>query len=160
MILPFSTKINGKPNYFIEKIWRGFLHSRISSYCMYNIYNKCYSDAFGEIWDDKIDLLPKIHTIRLDNSNRWKEGNKIHFVINNRTAKRFQFAPVLDCVRIQKIEIIHKNKPIVKIDGRELNIYELQRLSSNDCFESVEDFFNYFKEDFKGKIIHWTNIKY
>lgn len=160
MILPFSTEIKGKPNYLIEKIWRGLLNSRKSPIYMYSIYNNKYAEIFGESWGSKIGLLPKIHTIRLDNSNRWKEGNKIHFVINNRTANRFQFAPILQCVSTQNIEIIHKKNPIVKIDSRELNIYELQRLLSNDGFDSLEDFFKYFKEDFEGKIIHWTGLIY
>lgn len=27
-------------------------------------------------------------------------------------------------------------------------------------FDSVKDFFRYFNKDFKGKIIHWTDLKY
>ncbi|TWP31909.1 hypothetical protein ETU08_00170 [Apibacter muscae] len=160
MILPFSTKINGRPNYFIEKIWLGLLFSGKYGNYMYNIYNKCYSDKFGESWDDKIGLLPKIHTIRLDNYNRWKEGNKMHLVINNRTDNEFHFTPQILCTSVQKIEITHENYPILKIDGIAIGFSKLQRLSSNEGFESVEDFFNYFKEDFEGKIIHWTNFKY
>ncbi|TWP23117.1 hypothetical protein ETU10_08455 [Apibacter muscae] len=160
MTLPFSTQIEGKPNYFIEKIWRGLLNSRKSPIYMYSIYNNKYAEIFGESWGSKIGLLPKIHTIRQDKSNRWKEGDKIHFVINNRTANQFEFAPVIQCVRIQKIEIIHKHIPMVKIDGQEQSFYELQRLASNDGFDSVEEFFKYFKEDFNGKIIHWTSAIY
>ena len=36
----------------------------------------------------------------------------------------------------------------------------MEKLAYNDGFESVEAFFNYFCKDFKGKIIHWTNLRY
>ena len=36
----------------------------------------------------------------------------------------------------------------------------LRELAKNDGFESVEDFFAYFNKDFKGKIIHWTDLQY
>jgi hypothetical protein len=37
---------------------------------------------------------------------------------------------------------------------------EMIRLARNDGFDSVEDFFSFFPEDFKGKIIHWTDLRY
>jgi len=108
--------------------------------------------------------LPKLHTIREDKKNLWKAGNDIHFVINNRTPQRFQFAPVVKCVSTQRIEILHGLKSdkqaFVAVDGKTLHISDIKRLAINDGFDSVDDFFAWFKEDFKGKIIHWTNLKY
>ena len=37
---------------------------------------------------------------------------------------------------------------------------EIQKLSLNDGFDSCEDFFAWFNEDFSGKIIHWTPFRY
>lgn len=33
-------------------------------------------------------------------------------------------------------------------------------LAKNDGFSGVKEFFEWFSEDFKGKIIHWTDLKY
>src|SRR5699024_11014489 len=80
----------------------------------------------------------KIHTIRHDGKNRWKTGNKIHMVINNRTKDRFQFAPVLECKSVQKIEIkyhdkitkhwqylIHGKNVSIKVNGHPLAYFDL-----------------------------------
>jgi hypothetical protein len=37
---------------------------------------------------------------------------------------------------------------------------EFFNLMKNDGFESAEQFFNWFNGYFKGKIIHWTDLKY
>lgn len=122
---------------------------------------------------------PKIHTIREDKNNRWKAGMDIHMVINNRTKNRFQFAPVVKCVSVQEIEIDSYESDIkshftyskhlgnyrykvfrVWIDGKMRPIRELEKLAINDGFDSAEDFFKYFNKDFKGKLIHWSNLKY
>ena len=36
----------------------------------------------------------------------------------------------------------------------------IKLLTKNDGFESVESFFEYFNENFRGKIIHWTEFTY
>jgi hypothetical protein len=109
-------------------------------------------------------LKPKLHTIREDKSHSWVPGREIHFVINNRTKDRYQFGPKLEVTGTQNIEVRHTGQnfgPIVIIDGTKLlGIHSLLRLAHNDGFDSIEDFFSWFSEDFKGKIIHWTNLKY
>jgi hypothetical protein len=37
---------------------------------------------------------------------------------------------------------------------------DLNKLSKNEGFNLVDDFFRFFNKDFEGKIIHWTNYKY
>ena len=185
MTLSFQTKwpermggLAGQPNYFIEKIWAGL-----------NLYFTGDQNAFDgeEDWDDGFweenvknrvfswegtyHVSPKLHTIRHDPHNRWKPGMKIHFVINNRTKNRFQFAPVIGVKNVQKIEIKYWNRdsdfPLIIIDNYyEYHAYEkdgysfMEQLALNDGFPSVEAFFQYFNEDFTGKIIHWTDLKY
>ena len=134
MTLAFSEHLNGKPTHFVEKILKS----------------------------------EKIHTIRQDMYNRWKADNLIHFVINNRTPERFQFAPIIKCKSVQSIKIryIYDARtdaftiPYVSIDEKILSNEEVKKLALNDGFESVKDFFKYFKYDFKGKLIHWTDFKY
>lgn len=167
MTLGYSTKIKGKPNHFVEKIWAGLI-SEIKGISIndYEIYSKSHMNKFGTEMSEYVGVFidPKIHTIRADNKDRWKAGNNIHSVINNRTKNRFQFAPVVPCVSAQKIKITYLmgcgDYPSVKIDGHILKYNKIEQLAKNDGFDSVEDFFAWFDWDFEGKIIHWTNFKY
>ena len=36
----------------------------------------------------------------------------------------------------------------------------MKDLARNDGFDSIQAFFEWFKEDFEGKIIHWTDLRY
>lgn len=176
MILPFSTQLNGKPTYFVEKIWAG-IENRFAEitkegkrYLMPEEYFNCLDLGFENMKAFK----PKIHTIREDKKERWRPGIKIDFFINCRQKDMFRFAPVLPVVSVQKIEIYYfplttipvRKVPVVKIDGiiiydaAGINHRQMYELAINDGFESIEDFFNYFNEDFTGKIIHWTGEKY
>ncbi len=159
MTLAFSTEIDNKPTYFVEKIWQSFPDEVASegnffnSGEMYKHYN-FNQDAYG--------MYSKLHTIRQDKNDFWKAGNDIHFVIHNRTKNRFQFAPVIKCVSVQSFEIKYfiKNnakKLSVKVDGKKVNIHDL---AENDGFNSAGEFLDYFNKDFTGKIIHWTDFKY
>ena len=133
-----------------------------------------YSRFRGYDSPEAEELNPKLHTIREDKSDRWKPGTQIHFVINNRSKNRYQFAPVLECKGIQIIEIFHDlGHAEIHIDGQFYgevyrhgldDIYQhtddLELLAKNDGFLSVDQFFAWFKKDFTGKIIHWTGLKY
>lgn len=162
----------GQPNYFIEKIWLSLLSDK--EYCnqIYD-YEKRHVELFDEYFDTpSYGLESKLHTIREDKTNRWKAGNDIHFVINNRTKDRFQFAPVVKCKSVQNIEIkemIMTARPncliedkiyTVKVDNKYLTISEVETSAINDGFPDIKSFFNYFRDGFKGKIIHWTNTRY
>lgn len=109
-------------------------------------------------FDKKIKEGLKIHTIRLDMTNRWKEGRKIHFSTGSRTAQYNCFKEGI-CKGIQKIRIERRN---VYIDNVLINYEELELLSINDGFESLDDFWWWFDQysPFIGKIIHWTNLMY
>lgn len=172
MILPFKTQINDKPTFFIEKIWQSFPddftidHFDDFSFESYYLFN-----------DDAVDFNAKLHTMREDKNDRWKTGNKIDFFINARQKDMFRFAPVLPVIDIQKVEIIWHGEGIrvvnIYIDGEcyvqnyapDFNTSRqreerMQQLATNDGFDNITDFLNYFNKNFKGKIIHWTNFKY
>ncbi len=158
MILPFSTQMNGKPTYFVEKIHSGLIQNDLLKEFKLEFAPKKFDvNILGE-------CEPKLHTIREDKNDRWQEGKKIDFFINCRQKDMFRFAPVLPVVSTQKVDIDYsgsrKYHPWVWVDGKSLNIIEIEKLAKNDGFDTVEDFFTYFKEDFKGKIIHWTDLKY
>lgn len=149
MTLSFKTKWpNGEPTYFPEKIMKSIGYHTL-----------------GHQFDLKVskNCKPKIHSIREDKPNRWKAGNNIHPVIGNRTKNRFQFAPVIPCVSVQKIKIKYNKKGAflnITIDGKVISFNTIKQLAYNDGFESPRQFLNWFNSDFTGKIIHWTNHKY
>ncbi|KIA86597.1 hypothetical protein [Flavobacterium sp. AED] len=177
MILPFSTQLNGKPTYFIEKIWEGLLRHNFKDDTQYIACLDNYEKQFGKLWDflpeeNERMTNPKIHTIREDATDRWKPGTKIDFFINCRQKDMFRFAPVLPVVSVQSIqidyysnrEILMNDLPPIRAviidDIKWLTDDEIFKLAQNDGFDAVEDFFAYFNEGFKGKIIHWTDLKY
>ena len=107
----------------------------------------------------------KKHTIRIDKNDRWKPGMKIHFATGVRTRLYHQFYECF-CKSVQNIQIVHLrysllvNKTLIFIDDRQLSFDEIELLAINDGFEDVSDFLNWFNENFEGKIIHWTDLRY
>jgi len=103
----------------------------------------------------------KKHSIREDRHDRWKTGIMIHFSIGVRTKgyKCFKKGP---CVSTQRIRIEYRERkwPHIFIDDRELDPDQMEVLARNDGFENMKTFFCWFNKDFKGKIIHWTDLKY
>lgn len=160
MTLGFSTKINGKETLFVDQILEGLAQNGLIDDIAYTECVDAYQDAgYTFSWMSEM----KLHTIRQDPKKRWKVGNKIHFVINNRTKKRLQFAPVLPALRIQEIDIqnLFNDRIQVTVDGKELSKPEIETLAKNDGFFSVDDFWNFFKgSDFTGVLIHWTDCYY
>lgn len=177
MTLGFSTYINGQPTYFVEKIWNG----------IWDDYTQEYWDFFAKELEHRnvalhkapANLGKKIHTIRADPKNRWKTGNKIHFVIHNRTPNRFQFAPIAECVSIQEVAIMTGNNGsreecLIYIDNDlfadfSIDAYEAhydynktgaEQLAINEGFSDLSCFVDYFAPGFRGKIIHWTDYLY
>lgn len=172
MILPFSTKMNGKPTYFVERIHKCFSLKEV--YMIAGLDPSIhYPKDYNFIAKDK--LPAKLHTMREDEKDRWKAGNKIDYFINCRQKDMFRFAPVLPVVSTQKVEIRwyelfdkkmvrvfidNKSFACVKFDGIMIVTGEMLLFAKNDGFDTIEDFFAYFNEDFKGKIIHWTDLRY
>ncbi len=174
MILPFQTKFkDGAPTYFVKKIWAGLIMQNLITAAEGVEFMKALKSPHRDLVTniDATDLVafaPKLHTMREDAKDRWKPGINIHMVVFNRTKNRFQFAPVLECKSVQKIEVIYTGHdyPCVKIDGRLYYLWVkqdynlLKKLALNDGFKSVEHFFSWFNKDFAGKIIHWTDLRY
>ncbi len=162
MTLAFSQQINGTPTYFPEKIWAGIKEHEVTLE-LGNYLNSPYSSG-----KNILECKPKLHTIREDLKNRWKIGSKIHFVINNRTKNRLQFAPVITVKAIQFIKITYDEnicnnvgcEPAVFINGKALNKFQFEELSMNDGFDNAIDFCHWFDKGFEGKLIHWTNKLY
>ena len=63
------------------------------------------------------------------------------------------------CTSTQMITIESSSRTI-KVDNKELSKVDIKRLSKNDGFDSIEDFWSFFNQDYQGMIIHWTDTKY
>jgi uncharacterized protein YqfB (UPF0267 family) len=118
--------------------------------------------GFKEQFVRPILAKTKKHTIREDSHSRWKTGMKMHMATGVRTKKYHQFNE--ETVKsIQEIEIItfeFAEETIVRIDGQSLRTKEIRQLAQNDGFESLFDFYVWFINGFRGKIIHWTDLRY
>lgn len=167
MILSFKTKIDGKPTFFMEKIW-----ASLEKFCDKNniCIDEFHTGLLHNNFDDTIDRNPKIHTIRKDEKNRWKPGMMIDFFINARQKDMFRFAPRIQVVSTQQVLMSNSaNGFKVSVDGFLLEQEEIKQLAINDGFDNVEDFQDYFINEadddmggvfYKAKILHWTDFKY
>ena len=172
MILGFSTQLNGKPTYFVEKIHKGFRLQELNMKAAIDPRIH-YTADYNFVAKDK--LPHKLHTIREDVKDRWKTGTMIDFFINCRQKNMFRFAPRIPVVstqilKIKWFNIYGKIVARVWIDGNSFAYVEYKtdmivtgnmlQLALNDGFDTIEDFFAYFNKDFTGKLIHWTDLKY
>lgn len=113
---------------------------------------------------EKIKSGEKVHTIREDQHRRWREGMDIHFATGLRTPQYNQFESGV-CSGVQEIRMLYHNirymyRPVIHIDDRQLDLQEAKIFARNDGFDSWEQFKQWFDEDFKGRIIHWTELRY
>lgn len=159
MILPFSTMLNGKPTYFVERIQKA-LSTEEPPAPLFNYRPTEFNTlAF-------LKVAPKLHTIRIDEKRRWRAGKDIHFFINNRKPNMFMFAPVTKVVSTQSIFMTYFHELEISIDSRQLCHAEIDELFKNDGFNNFDDFESYFlsqmneDKEFSGKIIHWTDKRY
>lgn len=125
----------------------------------------------------KVPFRAKLHTIREDSHDRWKPGMSIQMVYRGAGYKIIDefnkgIPELSKCVSIQELKLWRvagrsrndidytkfETKIMCTIDGHRFDDFE--KLALNDGFESVEDFFAWFKKDFTGKIIHFTNLRY
>ena len=112
-----------------------------------------------------LDPLPgmylKVHSIRVDNHDRWKAGRTIHHCYGNRTKQRECFL-VNTCVSTQRLSINYPSdgNVLVIIDGRRLQWSEIGELVVNDGFSSVKEFFDWFNKTEHYTLIHWTEKRY
>lgn len=108
---------------------------------------------------DKIISEIKIHSIREDQHGRWKPGRSIQFATGVRTKSYNQFLEG-ECKSTQKITISPERW--VKVDDRELSWTQTCDLAERDGFDSVDEFFRWFRD--YGlctlTLIHWTDFKY
>ena len=113
---------------------------------------------------DRILDGTKIHTIRQDRTERWKPGMVMHMWRGN--PRNVSKNPKEFCTRYrlvskQEIFISPKLKQVqITVDGDKKTVYDMIELALNDGFDDEQQFWDYFTEDFKGYILHWTDYQY
>jgi hypothetical protein len=171
MILGFKTKTDdGKPTLFPEKV----LQCLMSQVWIKVVdWHEIMKDSpYGQMAVGT--FTPKLHSMREGIHDRWKPGVMIDFYTGVRTKKAYRFAPRVPVVSVQKVEI--KQVDVleigfgyldtdgrvltVEVDGKILSVNKIRKLSYNDGFMSLHEFFGWFQDGWKGKIIHWTNLRY
>jgi len=161
---------DGTPTNFLSKIVSGIMKNNLcSEEELESIYTAPKTSIFRPIYFvSGLEVNDKLHTIR--RGYRWKEGTQIHFKVwegKPYKSKTFNFAPIIPCKGVQEIEFKWRKTATgrcvnVFIDGKDVttNVELIDNLALNDGFHNRKDFFEWFKDDFKGQIIHWTDLKY
>lgn len=187
MTLPYNTTwpermgaLAGQPNFFVPKIWKSLTKG---VWMNANDFIDKLKALSNEDQSKINDVLPKLHTFRMDEGKSYEPGVEIRMNIYNPTGADFQFVPVVKLESIQKIEIIWTDsgsllgrsanvyidgtKHIGKYDEKEKSFRDrvevgrsLEELAWNEGFDTVADFFSYYNTDCKLNIIHWTDLKY
>jgi hypothetical protein len=171
MILGFKTKTDdGKPTLFPEKVLQ-CLMSQV--WIKVTDWHEIMKDSpYGQMAVGT--YTPKLHTMREDIHDKWKPGVMIDFYTGVRTKNAYRFAPRVPVVSVQKVEILefisaasetcialHDGRVfVVEVDGKRLTRGKIKQLAINDGFETVDEFFAWFQAGWKGRIIHWTSLKY
>ena len=174
MNLGFSTHTKeNKPTWFTNKIIRSmwlYYPQQMNDFAKKTKMPDFYVLEESSIHQDAT-IKPKIHTLREDPNGLWKVGNNIHFIINNRTPNRFQFAPVLAVKSIQDVTISSYRTSnfglgvLIEVDGNYLSSEQTTQFIYNDGFDNLSDFIEWFfptadVETIRVKCIHWTDFKY
>lgn len=118
--------------------------------------------SFKQQFVEKILDGSKVHTIRRDHGRRWQKGKKIHFATGVRTKDYRQFHAGV-CKWNQSIHIEADSRQVwVGLNGgmHRLSPSGVDLLAKNDGFDTTEEFWGWFSEDFHGVIIHWTDFVY
>lgn len=105
--------------------------------------NKGYEEA---ILNNKKQI-----SIRQDKKKRWKKGMKIHLATGVRTKEYNCFKNSF----VKNVDEIEINNKKVYLNGKMLNKQEIEDIAYLDGYDNLEDFFKFFGDNYKGRIIWW-----
>ena len=106
--------------------------------------------------------LTKLHTIREDKHNRWVAGRLLQVCTGVRSKNYKEHTRFL-CSGVQEISIRSSEHQIYIWNGTEMKQLpkeEHLQFAINDGFEDEASFWAWFKDDIRGKIIHFTDKRY
>ena len=117
-----------------------------------------------EQFKNKIQAGVKIHTLRIDKTDRWKEGMNIQMWMHNpRNISKhpYCFNDKNICTGWQRIWIHPASQTgLILHDNIWDYFLNFDELAENDGFESVRQFWTWFNKEESYKIIHWTDYRY
>ncbi len=127
----------------------------------------------------KIERDIKLHSMRPDKHKRWRAGLQIQFCTGVRT-KQYKKYFEKPCISVQEVVMtLEKGADLwaiqsvnIFIDGILYNPLLNQQFARNDGFTDQRDFLKWFffekkkkkwkqvRTKWKGRLIHWTDLKY
>ena len=113
--------------------------------------------SFMKRFAEKVESGIKPHTIR---DNHWngrhaKAGDKLQLYTGMRTRQCRKLLDAL-CLGVWEIDIRDSNVRILNLTGwAKLSPAEVESLAIGDGFDSVDEFFEYFKEPADRVLIAW-----
>lgn len=113
--------------------------------------------SFMKSFADKVESGVKPHTIRDDNHNdrHAKVGNDLQLYTGMRT-KNCRKLRDAKCVGVYPIDIQYPNvRILIPVGWFKLSPSEINQLAIGDGFDSVDEFFDYFKEKRDRVLILW-----
>lgn len=112
----------------------------------------------------------KVHTIREDKKDRWREGMTMHMYTGGRFSKEYHEFYKKECICVQPVIMTYYvGRLEVSIGDTYLFEWpERNEMAISDGFENWEEFEKWWipivdaspKKVFQGKVIHWTDLKY
>ncbi|MBD1394282.1 hypothetical protein [Mucilaginibacter glaciei] len=126
--------------------------------------------SFNKKFVEPILTGSKIHTIREDAKGRWRPGITMHMYTGGRFSKEYRQFIEMDCRSVQDVYMTYYNGKLeVSVDDTLIYGYpERNEFAISDGFADWEDFEKWWipilmndpELKYKGRVIHWTNIKY
>lgn len=104
----------------------------------------------------------KTHTIRATRVHPDKAGNTLHLYTGLRT-KKAKLLMRSECLKVEEIVIDRfglvpdRGRPVIRIDGVDLDRSEMEGLARRDGFYNIDRMMEFWKGrlPFRGHIIHW-----
>jgi hypothetical protein len=105
------------------------------------------------VFKDKIMDGTKWHTIR-PRKNPPKVGESLYIWWKSRTTDR-EFLGISPCTQVDSISI-NPVTHLVFINNEKISNDDIEQLSANDGFNSIFDFWDFFKKPTTGFLIYWN----
>ena len=149
----------GQPTWFVEKIWKSVLLSRLMSIPQsmgYEAdYEKYFPCGFNDPNEDVSNHNPKNHTIR--EGKRWNDGDMASIRVWSGKPYGSKQIAIAPDVKLKVLDVEIDKQGVIKVEGKETNAF---RIAENDGL-SLEDLRGWFAPSlpFSGQILIWSPSK-
>ncbi len=165
MIIYFMRKFpDGTPTEFKEKILSYFKYKRKEGFSRHEMVELLTTGLTPKFH------IPKYHTMR--KSFRIKAGMMLDLAYWSgrpyHTSPE-KFVEKTPCISTQEVQIVYNSVCgmemfgkcfSVIIDGKHMDLSQIEVLARNDGFEGIQHFLNHFNKSERYNIIHFTSLRY